>query len=85
MFRRAKDIKMDVTLDMGHGGKQIVKLFYMKKKQVDLVFLDHPCFHRPGNPYGDARGTFKDNTFRYYLSKESLKLIQICVDEYGGV
>jgi hypothetical protein len=23
--------------------------------------VDHPSFHRPGNPYGDKHGTFKDN------------------------
>jgi len=25
------------------------------------VFVDHPSFHRPGNPYGDKFGTFGDN------------------------
>ena len=25
------------------------------------VFVDHPCYHRPGNPYGDMYGAFGDN------------------------
>lgn len=25
------------------------------------VFVDHPSFHRPGNPYGDIYGAFGDN------------------------
>lgn len=23
--------------------------------------MDHPSYHRPGNPYGDAYGAFGDN------------------------
>ncbi|GJU46579.1 soluble starch synthase 1, chloroplastic/amyloplastic [Tanacetum coccineum] len=32
-----------------------------------LVFVDHPCYHRPGNPYGDIYGAFGDNQFRFTL------------------
>ncbi|KAG8501942.1 hypothetical protein CXB51_004576 [Gossypium anomalum] len=31
------------------------------------VFVDHPSYHRPGNPYGDSHGAFGDNQFRYTL------------------
>lgn len=65
LFEEAEDVECDVLLDMGHGGQQTVKFFVQKKKSVDVVFVDHPCFHRNGNPYGDTKGTFKDNTFRY--------------------
>ncbi|KAF3786679.1 Soluble starch synthase 1 [Nymphaea thermarum] len=31
------------------------------------IFVDHPSYHRPGNPYGDKFGTFGDNQFRFTL------------------
>lgn len=29
--------------------------------------MDHPSYHRPGNPYQDSNGVFGDNQFRYAL------------------
>ncbi|MFS7995890.1 putative starch synthase [Helianthus anomalus] len=31
------------------------------------VFVDHPCYRRPGNLYGDTYGAFGDNQFRFTL------------------
>ncbi|KAF5182371.1 Glycogen synthase, partial [Thalictrum thalictroides] len=31
------------------------------------VFVDHPSYHRPGNPYGDIHGAYGDNQFRFTL------------------
>ncbi|GMN44385.1 hypothetical protein TIFTF001_013581 [Ficus carica] len=33
----------------------------------EKVFVDHPSYHRPGNPYGDNYGAYGDNQFRYTL------------------
>lgn len=39
------------------------------------VFVDHPSYHRPGNPYGDANGAFSDN--QVLLSSLSLQIFQL--------
>ncbi|XP_024969992.1 soluble starch synthase 1, chloroplastic/amyloplastic-like isoform X1 [Cynara cardunculus var. scolymus] len=49
------------------GGVQDVAFFHEYRAGVDWVFVDHPSFHRPGNPYGDAYGAFGDNQFRFTL------------------
>ncbi|KAL4296550.1 hypothetical protein GQ457_12G006780 [Hibiscus cannabinus] len=49
------------------GGEQEVAFFHEYKKGVDWVFVDHPSYHRPGNPYGDIHGAFGDNQFRFTL------------------
>ncbi|KAK7350982.1 hypothetical protein VNO77_10089 [Canavalia gladiata] len=49
------------------GGTQEVGFFHEYRQGVDWVFVDHPSFHRPGNPYGDKFGTFGDNQFRFTL------------------
>lgn len=49
------------------GGDQEVAFFHEYKDGVDWVFIDHPSFHREGNPYGDENGAFGDNQFRYTL------------------
>ncbi|KAM0037724.1 putative starch synthase [Helianthus debilis subsp. tardiflorus] len=46
------------------GGVQEVDFFHEYRKGVDWVFVDHPCYHRPGNPYGDIYGAFGDNQVR---------------------
>ncbi|KAI7725768.1 hypothetical protein M8C21_002856, partial [Ambrosia artemisiifolia] len=46
------------------GGLQDLNFFHDYRKGVDWVFVDHPCYHRPGNPYGDIYG---DNQFRFTL------------------
>jgi starch synthase len=34
---------------------------------VDFVFVDHPSFQRPGGLYGDAKGNYGDNQWRFKL------------------
>ncbi|XP_065878675.1 soluble starch synthase 1, chloroplastic/amyloplastic [Euphorbia lathyris] len=49
------------------GGEQEVGFFHEYREGVDWVFVDHPSYHRPGNPYGDSYGAFGDNQFRFTL------------------
>ncbi|KAL9240543.1 hypothetical protein vseg_014750 [Gypsophila vaccaria] len=49
------------------GGQQEVAFFHEYRAGVDWVFVDHPSYHRPGNPYGDSCGAFGDNQFRFTL------------------
>jgi len=49
------------------GGEQEVAYFHKRDKGVDYVFVDHPSYDRPGNPYGDGAGAFDDNQFRFTL------------------
>jgi starch synthase len=49
------------------GGEQEVRFFHEYRAGVDWVFVDHPSYHRPGNPYGDQFGAFGDNQFRFTL------------------
>ncbi|XP_077251318.1 glycogen/starch synthases, ADP-glucose type [Tasmannia lanceolata] len=49
------------------GGEQEVAFFHQYRDGVDWVFVDHPSYHRPGTPYGDTRGAFGDNQFRFTL------------------
>ncbi|MCO5602621.1 hypothetical protein L7F22_056755 [Adiantum nelumboides] len=44
-----------------------VAYFHEFRAGVDWVFVDHPSYHRPGTPYGDTRGAFDDNQFRFTL------------------
>ncbi|KAL5567757.1 hypothetical protein UlMin_024332 [Ulmus minor] len=48
-------------------GEQEVSFFHEYRDGVDWVFVDHPAYHRPGNPYGDVYGAFGDNQFRFTL------------------
>lgn len=43
-----------------------VRYFHAERDGVHHVFVDHPCFHRPGL-YGDQFGAYGDNLFRYAL------------------
>ncbi|KAI3749103.1 hypothetical protein L6452_12682 [Arctium lappa] len=61
-----------INLDCGtkvhcFGGIQEVDFFHEYRAGVDWVFVDHPSYHRPGNPYGDMYGAFGDNQFRFTL------------------
>ncbi|BBN06964.1 starch synthase [Marchantia polymorpha subsp. ruderalis] len=49
------------------GGLHEVAYFHEYRAGVDWVFVDHPSYHRPGTPYGDTRGAFGDNQFRFTL------------------
>eukprot|EP00850_Spirogloea_muscicola_P017607 SM000153S01596 [mRNA] locus=s153:150707:155072:+ [translate_table: standard] len=44
-----------------------IAYFHEFRSGVDFVFVDHPAYHRPGTPYGDTRGAFGDNQFRFTL------------------
>ncbi|BFG23494.1 hypothetical protein CerSpe_097680 [Prunus speciosa] len=70
----AADQKFSGALDLDthikiycFGGDQEVAFFHEYRDGVDWVFVDHPSFHRPGNPYGDSFGAFGDNQFRFTL------------------
>jgi len=50
-----------------YGGTHEVGYFHCYRDGVDYCFVDHTTYHRAGNPYGDANGTFGDNQFRFTL------------------
>eukprot|EP00191_Tetraselmis_sp_GSL018_P001478 CAMPEP_0177599634 /NCGR_PEP_ID=MMETSP0419_2-20121207/13107_1 /TAXON_ID=582737 /ORGANISM="Tetraselmis sp., Strain GSL018" /LENGTH=669 /DNA_ID=CAMNT_0019092399 /DNA_START=189 /DNA_END=2198 /DNA_ORIENTATION=- len=66
-YSEAEDTGSRVTFNLGVCGDQTVGYFHQHTNGVDFVFVDHPCFHRSGNPYGDEAGTFGDNQFRFCL------------------
>jgi starch synthase len=49
------------------SGTHDAAFFHQYSDGVDWVFVDHPCYHRPGTPYGDQGGAFGDNMFRFTL------------------
>ncbi|THU57393.1 hypothetical protein C4D60_Mb03t03060 [Musa balbisiana] len=49
------------------GGEHEVSFYHEYRAGVDWVFVDHPSYHRPGNPYGDSNGAFGDNQFRFTI------------------
>ncbi|KAH0450112.1 hypothetical protein IEQ34_020804 [Dendrobium chrysotoxum] len=49
------------------GDEPEVGFFHEYRAGVDWVFVDHPSYHRPGNPYGDENGAFGDNQFRFTI------------------
>ncbi|XP_028550473.1 starch synthase 1, chloroplastic/amyloplastic-like isoform X4 [Dendrobium catenatum] len=49
------------------GDQPEVGFFHEYRAGVDWVFVDHPSYHRPGNPYGDENGAFGDNQFRFTI------------------
>ncbi|XP_044462012.1 starch synthase 1, chloroplastic/amyloplastic isoform X2 [Mangifera indica] len=68
------DQKFANAIDLGRcikvycfEGEQEVSFFHEYREGVDWVFVDHPAYHRPGNPYGDSKGAFGDNQFRFIL------------------
>ncbi|KAE9608863.1 hypothetical protein Lal_00020601 [Lupinus albus] len=65
-FSGAVDLNRRIKLYC-FGSVQEVGFFHEFREGVDWVFVDHPSFHRPGNPYGDKFGTFGDNQFRFTL------------------
>jgi len=69
IYADAVDTGVTATLNLGNCGPQQVKFFHQRSEEdnVDWVFVDHPSYHRPGNPYGDAAGVFGDNQFRFSL------------------
>lgn len=49
------------------GAWHELKFHVQHKAGVDYVFVEHIAFERPGTPYGDSSGPFKDNLFRFAL------------------
>ncbi|KAG8663160.1 soluble starch synthase 1, chloroplastic/amyloplastic isoform X1 [Manihot esculenta] len=66
VFANALDLDRHIKVHC-FGGAQDVSFFHEYREGVDWVFVDHPSYHRPGNPYGDSRGAFGDNQFRFTL------------------
>ncbi|KAG7974281.1 hypothetical protein I3843_06G041100 [Carya illinoinensis] len=65
-FASAVDLKRRIKVYC-FGGVQEVDFFHEYRDAVDWVFVDHPSYHRPGTLYGDTRGAFGDNQFRFTL------------------
>ncbi|XP_076935852.1 soluble starch synthase 1, chloroplastic/amyloplastic-like [Bidens hawaiensis] len=65
-FAAALDLDCRIKVSCS-GGVHEVAFFHEYRAGVDWVFVDHPAFHRPGNPYGDTYGAFGDNQFRFTL------------------
>lgn len=65
-FASAVDLDCPIKIHC-FGGVQDVGFFHEYRDGVDWVFVDHPSYHRPGNPYGDQYGAFGDNQFRFAL------------------
>ncbi|CAK8567598.1 unnamed protein product [Lathyrus sativus] len=65
-FSGAVDLDRNINV-FCFGAAQEVGFYHEYREGVDWVFVDHPSFHRPGNPYGDKIGTFADNQFRFTL------------------
>lgn len=66
IFSGASDLEHPIKVHC-FGGVQEVSFFHEYRAGVDWVFVDHPSYHRPGNPYGDGYGAFGDNQFRFTL------------------
>ncbi|KAL4204766.1 hypothetical protein AMTRI_Chr01g111450 [Amborella trichopoda] len=66
VYGNALDTKLRIKVSC-FGGDHEVAFFHEYKEGVDWVFVNHPSYHRPGNPYGDNFGAFGDNQFRFTL------------------
>ena len=49
------------------GGHHELALLQEFRDGVAWTFVDHPSFRRTGGPYGDEKGPFGDNLFRFTL------------------
>ncbi|XP_022738776.1 starch synthase 1, chloroplastic/amyloplastic-like isoform X2 [Durio zibethinus] len=65
-FAAAIDLDRRIKLHC-FGGEQEIAFFHEYREGVDWVFVEHPSYHRPGNPYGDSHGAFGDSQFRFTL------------------
>eukprot|EP00270_Netrium_digitus_P018450 TRINITY_DN701_c0_g1_i3.p1 TRINITY_DN701_c0_g1~~TRINITY_DN701_c0_g1_i3.p1 ORF type:complete len:724 (+),score=173.08 TRINITY_DN701_c0_g1_i3:71-2242(+) len=66
LYKGAFDCQCRIKIGCFDGLHEIA-YFHEFREGVDFVFVDHPSYHRPGNPYGDTRGAFGDNQFRFAL------------------
>jgi hypothetical protein len=60
--RARPDLQVTVTLDEVTFGYH-----HKLDNGVDMVFVDHPSFIRPGGLYGDKNGAYGDNQWRFKL------------------
>jgi starch synthase len=59
------------------GQEHVAKFQVVDQDGVRYVLVDNPCFHRKGI-YGDDRGAYADNLFRYaLLSKAALEVARL--------
>lgn len=49
---------MQTTIDINGNA---VGMYHYLHKGVDWVFVDHPCYPRPGGIYADEHGVYGDN------------------------
>ncbi|XP_043716336.1 soluble starch synthase 1, chloroplastic/amyloplastic-like [Telopea speciosissima] len=66
VFGGAFDVDCRIKIPCFDGLHEVA-FFHEYRAGVDWVFVDHPSYHRPGNPYGDSHGAFGDNQFRFTL------------------
>lgn len=62
-YKDAKKMEKSVWVEV-KGSWHELKFHVLHKGGVDYVFIEHIAFERPGTPYGDHTGPFKDNLFR---------------------
>jgi hypothetical protein len=62
-YKEAKAMGKSVWVEL-KGTWHELKFHVLYKAGVDYVFIEHMAFQRPGTPYGDHSGPFKDNLFR---------------------
>lgn len=67
LYAGVTQISGPITLDLLQGGRHTVTYHHCHRDHVDWVFVDHMCYHRPGNPYGNSYGPYQDNLFRFAL------------------
>lgn len=63
-YKEAKQLEKSVWVEL-NGSWHELKFHVLHKTGVDYVFIEHIAFERPGTPYGDHTGPFKDNLFRW--------------------
>jgi hypothetical protein len=63
-YKDAKALPKSVWVEL-KGSWHELKYHVLHKTGVDYVFIEHMAFQRPGTPYGDQTGPFKDNLFRW--------------------
>ncbi len=66
VFAGAFDCQCRITIGCFNAAHEVA-FFHEFRGGVDWVFVDHPSYHRPGTPYGDTRGAYGDNQFRFTL------------------
>lgn len=59
------------------------RLYVVDRGDVRFVLVDNPCYHRPGI-YGDDRGAYGDNLFRYaLLSRAAIEVARRVPAKHG--